>query len=792
MEEIVHLSTRAYIFLFTILLLFACNDPQARRDSFYSKAMEYYQEENYDDALVEIKNVLRIDPRFSSGYVLLGNIALKKNSIKNAYQNFSKGYDLDPGSRGANLGLATCYLQGKEYERAHKYIQAVLDDFPDDPKVHYLQSLLLNKQGHYKDALKIARRLLTVEKSRDIFFLIANSYYELKEKDRAIQTLQDAIAVFADDVVLHLELARMYELSGDLISAEKEYIYLSKIKNLDDLYKYVLVNFYMRNNENSKAKSFLQSMIDAKKNDDAFIVFAEILMKEGHYKKVRTMLMNNVKDNPSNFHLKFYLAKFYISQNELKSAIQTIQELLKDDQSVPKKIIYRKKLASIYQSQNTMQKMREQMSLVLESAPRDSDALMFFAHESVKNGSINNAILQFRQVIQQEPLRDRAYVGLATAYLALGDTSLAVQTLAECIGKNGSTRSRFLLVRIFEGDGRFTRAIEQLEALNEKDPSDILITKHLTLLYLKEGKFSEAEKRLVHCVDLSPDSIAPRLILADFYRLTKQFSRAHGEVDTILAKNPTNILGYEEKIKIFHSEKKDQQGFVFIKKNIQDVGTKKYLLAELYAMNQEYVEAEKYYTGSLVHEPKNMQAYYKLATIYLGQKEYAKGIAVCRKMIDLHLSDGRSNFLLGYFYQLDMQYEKATVCYKKVLEESPAFFPAANNLAYIYAEKFPSKANLDHALELMVNFSGTVSTESMDTLAWIYTRRGDFNKSIPILEKLSSRSDISPLIYYHLGMSYLESGDKGAARIWLVKSIASEKQFAEKSLAKKVLKALDG
>ncbi|MFA7166729.1 MAG: tetratricopeptide repeat protein, partial [Desulfoplanes sp.] len=424
------------------------------------------------------------------------------------------------------------------------------------------------------------------------------------------------------------------------------------------------------------------------------------------------------------------------------------------------------------------------------SDPNDSDALMFAAHESVKNGSINNASLQFRQVIHLEPNQDRAYIGLANAYLCQGDTQMAIQVLFDCIKENGSPRSRLALARIFEIENRYDRAIEQFIFLHKQNPHDIKILTHLASLYVKEHNVNKAEQYLKEYALLVSDPIPSRLVLADFYRSTGQFSAAHETVDTILLQKKSTLQAYEEKIRILHAENKNQHGFDFIKTDVKNATLKDYLRAELYTLQGNYKKAESYYWKSLANGDRNGQVYYKLANIYLQQKKYSRGIDVCKKISLVSPLDVKAHFLAGYLYQLDKQYASAIAEYKTALEKSPIFFPAVNNLAFLYAEKFPSKSNLEDALEMMITHDFLMTIEGLDTLAWIYTKKGDYEYAISLLEKLSSRSDSTPVIYYHLGVTYMKKGAILPAKLWIEKSLASEQDFIEKPEAQALLESL--
>ena len=77
-----------------------------------------------------------------------------------------------------------------------------------------------------------------------------------------------------------------------------------------------------------------------------------------------------------------------------------------------------------------------------------------------------------------------------------------------------------------------------------------------------------------------------------------------------------------------------------------------------------------------------------------------------------------------------------------------------------------------------------------DTLGWVYLKRGDAEKAIPLLETASHGNSNDPRILYHLGKACAAAGRTKDARQALTQALALQKDFPEAADAKAVLDAL--
>ena len=93
--------------------------------------------------------------------------------------------------------------------------------------------------------------------------------------------------------------------------------------------------------------------------------------------------------------------------------------------------------------------------------------------------------------------------------------------------------------------------------------------------------------------------------------------------------------------------------------------------------------------------------------------------------------------------------------YRKALEIKGSYAPAANNLAYILAER---GVKLTEALRFaqLAKAKRPRDPVVLDTLGWVYYQQGRYSTAIDEFKESLSRNPNNALANYHLGWAYYE------------------------------------
>jgi tetratricopeptide (TPR) repeat protein len=114
--------------------------------------------------------------------------------------------------------------------------------------------------------------------------------------------------------------------------------------------------------------------------------------------------------------------------------------------------------------------------------------------------------------------------------------------------------------------------------------------------------------------------------------------------------------------------------------------------------------------------------------------------------------------------------EEATKAYAATVSGTDNAPVAANNLAYIYAEK---GTNLDEALQLATSAKQRLPNDAGvdDTIGWVYYKKGMADLAVKAFEESLRKSPDNPEVLFHLGLAQAKLGEKDKARATLERAL---------------------
>ena len=115
-------------------------------------------------------------------------------------------------------------------------------------------------------------------------------------------------------------------------------------------------------------------------------------------------------------------------------------------------------------------------------------------------------------------------------------------------------------------------------------------------------------------------------------------------------------------------------------------------------------------------------------------------------------------YSLGATYYTMKEEDKAIQAMREVLEINPDHADALNFIGYTYAEK---GENLDEAENLVQRAIEIEPNRGyiMDSLGWIYYKKGKLDEAIQLLERAAELTSDDPTIMEHLGDAYRDKGN---------------------------------
>jgi tetratricopeptide (TPR) repeat protein len=215
------------------------------------------------------------------------------------------------------------------------------------------------------------------------------------------------------------------------------------------------------------------------------------------------------------------------------------------------------------------------------------------------------------------------------------------------------------------------------------------------------------------------------------------------------------------------------------------------LAARTYASTGDDAAAEAALKRAVSVDPNNLGAYSLLANLYMKQQRLPQATEEFQKLAEHNPKSAYAFTALGLMQQLQNKLPEAIKSYSKALEINSKAAIAANNLAQIYADR---DEELTAALQLAQTAKAALpkSHEVDDTLGWVYYKRKLWDLAIVSFKQSVSAQPDNPVYLYHLGMAYVQNGNRALGRTTLEKALRLKPDFPGADEARKTLQTVGG
>jgi tetratricopeptide (TPR) repeat protein len=207
------------------------------------------------------------------------------------------------------------------------------------------------------------------------------------------------------------------------------------------------------------------------------------------------------------------------------------------------------------------------------------------------------------------------------------------------------------------------------------------------------------------------------------------------------------------------------------------------------AQSQQPNAAIKSFQQLAANAPWSAAAYFEIAEIHLATNAPAQAVRAYQKAIELQPNDPSIFFRLGGAYAAAGKDREAADAYRQVITLSPDAAIGYNELAYFYADRQEhldeAQALAQKALELAPG-NGPI----MDTLGWVYFKRGAYLEAANQLERAAAQIPGAASVHYHLGMAYFKMGESHKAQNAFHFALRLAPQFNEAGHARQMLAQL--
>jgi tetratricopeptide (TPR) repeat protein len=736
--------------MMTGFFIFGCGSPEEKKASHEKRAEQYLKEGKLNEAVIELRNVVQLDPKDDSAYYQLGETYLKLKKGAEAFGAFSRAVSANSANLKAQLKLGQIYLLAKKTEEARKKTELLLKSAKDDT-----------------DALS----------------LLAGVQVQEKDIDSAIGTLKKITALDPNSFKTYLSLGRLFLMKKNLVRSKEAY---QKAISLDPKSRipYVeLANVYSVERKWEKAEAELQRLVSISETKYRDLpLLARFYEHTRKWEKAEKTYREAVDLAPSNAVSPLMnLGAYYARQKDYKQALEAFEKagsIQKDNLDI------RMAIAQLDFDFRKVDEAQEVVDGILQKDKGHVAANFLKGRLSLVKRDFVGALDRFDLVGREWPQNAGVHYFKGLAFLGQGKGQLAMKEMVRAVELNPRfTDARVILAEGYLREREKNLAREQIDAILKLSPDQVKALMLKGRLEVLEGNTKAAETVFQQVTRVKSDYAPAYVRLGLLYQLTKRDDAARKSLNKALEINPRQMDALTLLVGTY-LRKKEYDGALHLCKvqqgKIGDFtrgqGEIESLRGKIYLARGDTERAEAHFKKAVETDPNLLGSYVSLARIYLGKNKWQEAVQEYENVLEKNPKFLPDYMALGAIYDKKDMGEKAVTLYRKALEIKKDFAPAANNLAWDLATQ---GGNIDEALGYAQTAMEHMPKNSavMDTLGWVYYLKGSYLSAISEFQDSLVSDPQNPVIQYHLGMALYKNEQFKQAKEILEKALSTSKKF---------------
>ena len=756
--------------LVVAVLLCGCSGKEERIDSHLKKGADFLAHSDVEKALLEVRNVLQMDPKRAQAYYLAGEIEESRDELRKAFGDFSKVLEIKPDFYDAKAGLARLYLKVNELDSAQKLTDEVLAADPSNFEARVSQAALLERKGDLDGALKIANAIKVNDRlPAQASLLIASLHNEKGDAAGAQQVIDSALAAEPNRLELLVAAAQLAEKQKNIPKAVQYYQHAVKIAPTNYSMWLAWAGLDQRAGDLDGSEHVLRdAMAQVPDDSKRALALTEFLYKTKGAEAARKELQQLAQDRPRDYAIQFALVNYYETAGAMPEAQKLLEAVIKSDATGPSGLSARDQLTQLDLEAGREAAASQRIEEVLKISARDNQALVMRGRIELAHGKLDAAIADLRSAAKDRPDSVEVLQLLAQAYQANQQTQLARDSIADAVKLFPRQPDLALLqVRFLAGLGQLSDAIAAADAMIQADPKGSQAYELKEALQERSHDLGGAEETLRTWAAQDPQNPIGKMRLGAFFLKQQKNDQALGQFNEAVALapnayDPRNAVG---SLLINTHRQADAERFVNdTLSRAPEVATNYLLLGQVKNARNDSAGAEAAYRKAVALDPKLAAGYVALVQVLYRRNDLAGASAV----FDMATKANPDNDVIAELHADWLaktgNVDQAIALYDALLKRNPGNSIAANNLAYVLVEQKGDKASLDRALALSERFQYTNQAGLLDTLGWTHYKLGQVADALPLLQRAQALAPEAALFQLHYGLALYKNGDVASAK----------------------------
>ena len=292
-------------------------------------------------------------------------------------------------------------------------------------------------------------------------------------------------------------------------------------------------------------------------------------------------------------------------------------------------------------------------------------------------------------------------------------------------------------VLIYKREGKYTEALTELDKLLESNPDDVFAISHLAHIYLLQNKLEESGRLIDRALKLEPSNAFANKIKGDIFFVEGNMAESATVFEGLINLKPDDTYAYSKLGTIYRKQDRLENALSILKRGLEidpeDTALHK-ALGDVYSQSGNDENAVAEYQKAVEIDPEDEYAFRGIVSSKSKDKDINTAISQLQKVLKIpsHSQNPHLHALLGTYLKQQKQYESSASEFREALKLNP-------NSIYFQTQ-----------------------------LAFCYSRAGQYQRVIELLEPINKIRSRDPLIIQALAKAYTSVGRIEDARKILI------------------------
>lgn len=781
------------LMLSATLALAGCDSPEEKAEAYYQSAMELMEAGDTARAAVEFRNVFKYNGFHKEARAAYAAMLLEEGNTADAYSQYLRLIEQYPDTPEARITLAELAMARGDWAEVERHGTAAAALTPEDPRVKaitvaldYRNAVIDKNDGARERAARAARALLTERPENMVARRVSIDYAANSgDPQRALADLDAALEIEPDSLELNVQKFRLLVREGDAEAAEAQLRRMYERFPDNEEVRQSLVQWYMALRNFDEAEAFLRELAGADTAaPEGHVAVVQLLRQARGEAEALAELDRLIAANAGNDNADLYgalRAAILFERGDRSNAIAAMETILRDAGSSDQTRRIKVMLARMLAASGNQVGARARVEEVLAEDASNADALKMRGAWAIEDDKADQAIIDLRAALDQNPRDSQTLMLLSQANERLGNLELAGERLSQAVEVSGAAPEETLrYVRFLRREGRTSSVASLLLDALRANPAHVGLLTQLADFHISQGDWERAQDAVARLTALdnpqaqaAAEPLQAAILLAQ-NRTEEGIAFLQSLASSAAEGSARGTAAVASVVQTQLRAGKPEEARAYVDEELakapNDPGLR-LISASLYAVTGNLERAETLYRDLVAERPTAEAPVRLLYGLLLntGRTQEAAqvleaGIAAQPGSVVLRLLDAARLEQAG-------DIEGAIAVYEALYAENSNNVLVANNLASLITTFRDSPEDLERAFAIARRLSSSTVPAFQDTYGWIEYRRGNPAEALRYLEPAAEGLPNDPLVQFHLGMTYAALERPAEARAALTRAL---------------------